>query len=146
MHEGSSASITVSEMETDTLGLGAAAPPLRFATRVAGTFGTRLVMVAAGVGSSIIAARWLGSKDFGELSVVNVTSALALQIGSAGLPSAIVYFVGKDRRHLATAASNALLFAIVMGSALGLSVIVLSLIKPALFGYVPTKLLAVGAV
>jgi len=136
--------IAVSEIETVTP--GAAAPPLRFATRVAGTFGTRLVMVAAGIGSSIVAARWLGSKGFGELSVVNVTGALALQIGSAGLPSAIVYFVGKDRRHLATAASNALLCAIVIGSALGLSVIVLSLIKPALFGYVPAKLLAVGAV
>ena len=118
----------------------------RFVDRVAWTFATRLAMVVGGFGSSIVAARWLGAQGFGELAVVNLTGALALQIGSAGLPSAMIYFVAKNRKHLAAESSNALLFAIIAGSALTLTVVGLSWLDPALFGYVPTKLLAIGAI
>src|SRR5260370_23886286 len=118
----------------------------RFVDRVAWTFATRLAMVVGGFGSSIVAARWLGAQGFGELAVVNLTGALALQIGSAGLPSAMIYFVAKNRKHLAGESSNALLFAIVAGSALTLTIVGLSWLDPALFGYVPTKLLAIGAI
>jgi len=103
-------------------------------------------MLIGGVGSSIVVARWLGAQGLGQLSVVSLTVALALQVGSAGLPSAMVYFVARDRRHLAAEASNALLFSIIAGIALALALIGLSSLNAALFGYVPPKLLAIGAI
>src|SRR5216684_143621 len=118
----------------------------RFASHVGWTFATRLFMVAGGVGSSIVVARWLGARGLGQLSVVNITVGLALQIASLGLPSAMAYFVAKDRKHLAGAASSALLFALVAGSAAALAVVGLSFASPALFGQVPTKLLAIAAI
>ena len=118
----------------------------RFASRVGWTFATRLSMVAGGVGSSIVVARWLGARGLGQLSVVNITVGLALQIASLGLPSAMTYLVAKDRKQLAGAASSALLFAVVAGSAGALAVVGLSFASPALFGQVPTKLLAIAAI
>lgn len=120
--------------------------PRGFVTRVAWTLATRLAMVAGSIGASILVARWLGAKGLGQFAVVNVTLALALQIGSAGLPSAMIYSVAKDRQRLATQASNALLFAIVIGSALALAVIALASLNPAVFGYVPLRLMAIGSV
>ena len=118
----------------------------RFASRVGWTFATRLSMVAGGVGSSIVVARWLGARGLGQLSVVNITVGLALQITSLGLPSAMTYLVAKDRKQLAGAASSALLFAVVAGSAGALAVVGLSFASPAVFGQVPTKLLAIAAI
>ena len=68
-----------------------------FVSGVALTFGTRLLMLAGVFGSGLIVARWLGPEGFGVYSVVNVTVALALQIGSVGLPSANTYFIARDR-------------------------------------------------
>lgn len=133
------------DLETASL-LSPAISSRRFASRVGWTFATRLSMVAGAVGSSIIVARWLGARGLGQLSVVNVTVGLALQIASAGLPSAMTYFVAKDRKQLAGAASSALLFAVVAGSAAVLAVVGLSLASPALFGQVPTKLLTIAAI
>ena len=50
-------------------------------------------MIASSVGASVIVARWLGAEGLGALAVLNVTVAVALQIGSAGLPSANTYFI-----------------------------------------------------
>jgi O-antigen/teichoic acid export membrane protein len=133
-------------LPADISASAAVASPRRFVKRVAWTFGAKLVMVISGLGSSIIAARWLGTKGFGQLSVVNATGALALQIGSAGLPSAMVYFVAKDRRIFAPAAINALLFAIAVGSVLTASVVAFARFDPALFGFVPAGLMTVGAI
>src|SRR3954463_9816982 len=58
------------------------------ASGVAVTFTTRLVILCCTIGSSVIVARWLGPEGTGALAVLNVTVALALQLGSAGLPSA----------------------------------------------------------
>src|SRR5712692_6340512 len=68
-----------------------------FVSGVVLTFGTRLLMVAGVFGSGIIVARWLGPEGFGTYAVLNVTVALALQIGSAGLPSANTYFIARER-------------------------------------------------
>ena len=133
------------DLETAPL-MSPAVSSRRFASRVGWTFATRLSMVAGGVGSSIVVARWLGARGLGQLSVVNVTVGLALQIASAGLPSAMTYFVAKNRKHLASAASTALLFAVVAGSASALAVVGLSYTSPALFGHVPTTLMAIAAI
>src|SRR5436305_14851399 len=67
-----------------------------FASGVAVTFATRLLILLCIVGSSVVVARWLGPEGTGALAVLNVTVALALQLGSVGLTSATTYFVAKD--------------------------------------------------
>jgi len=118
----------------------------RFSTHVAWTFATRLVMIVSSVGASIIVARWLGAEGVGALAVLNVTVALALQIGSAGLPSANTYFIARDKSSVASVWANALTFGIVAGIALALGVILLSRLKPSLFGNIPVGLIGIAAV
>jgi len=59
-----------------------------FVSKVVLTFGTRLLMMVGVFGSGVIVARWLGDEGFGTYAVLSVMVALAVQIGSAGLPSA----------------------------------------------------------
>lgn len=117
-----------------------------FASGVALTFATRLLMLAGVIGASVIVARWLGPEGLGALAVVNATVALALQIGSAGLPSANTYFISRDRNRLAPVWANSIVFALVAGSLLALGVVVLAKLKPALFGGVSESLLTIAAI
>src|SRR5712691_12268488 len=107
-----------------------------FTGGVAMTFATRLLMLGGAVGASVIVGRWLGPEGLGALAVLNVTVALALQIGSAGLPSANTYFISRDRKRLGPVWANALVFAFAAGSALVLAVLLLTKIDPSLFGRV----------
>jgi O-antigen/teichoic acid export membrane protein len=116
-----------------------------FVSGVALTFGTRLLMLAGLVGSSIVVARWLGPEGLGTLAVLNVTVALALQIGSAGLPSANTYFIARDRQSLGPVWANSVVFAFVGGSLLAAGVVLVGEMRPALFGGVAVNLLAVAA-
>ena len=117
-----------------------------FASGVALTFATRLVMLVGAVGASVIVGRWLGPEGLGSLAVLNVTVALALQIGSAGLPSANTYFLSQDRKRLGPAWANTIIFALVWGALLLLFVVALAKINPALFGAVPTNLVVIAAI
>src|ERR1043165_1343629 len=109
-------------------------PAGSFARRVALTFATRVTMVLGSFGASIVVARWLSARGLGELSVINVTISLAVQIASIGLPSAIAYHVSKDREVRVTASCNALLFGLLAGIAASLVTIGLSFASPGLFG------------
>src|SRR5438046_292619 len=113
-----------------------------FISGVALTFGTRLVMLMGMVGSSVVVARWSGPVGLGTLAVLNTTVMLALQIGSAGLPSANTYFIAKDRKSLGPVWANAVAFAFVAGSGLAMAVVGLAEITPTLFGDVPARLVA----
>jgi O-antigen/teichoic acid export membrane protein len=115
-----------------------------FTGGVALTFATRLLMLLGVVGSSVIVARWLGPEGFGTLAVLNATIALALQIGSAGLPSANTYFIARDRRSLGPVWANSVVYALVAGSFLAVGVVLLAEIKPALFGGVTPNLLTIA--
>jgi antigen flippase len=117
----------------------------RFSTHVAWTFGTRVLMLVSGVGASVIVARWLGAEGLGALAVLNVTVAVALQLGSAGLPSANTYFIARDRSLIASVCANALAFALLAGIALALVVIASAKFYPALYGNIPVALLAIAA-
>lgn len=117
----------------------------RFLAHVTGTLLARLLTVAGGIGASIIVARRLGAEGLGALAVLNVSVALAIQIGNAGLPSANTYFVAQDQRKLAVAAVNSLLFALTTGSLLALGMIALAASRAKLFGDVPLLLVAVAA-
>jgi O-antigen/teichoic acid export membrane protein len=103
------------------------------------------MMLASALCASIVVARWLGAEGLGALAVLNVTVAVALQLGSAGLPSANTYFIARDKTRLASVWSNALLFAILAGVTLALVVIGLAKIQPSLFGNVPLALIALAA-
>lgn len=132
-------------MENESSYAGVAVERGRFASQVARTLAARLLMVANSMAASIIVARLLGAEGFGTLAVINVVVAITLQLGSAGLPSANTYFIARDRKHLAPAWSNALIFAAIAGSALALGVVCLAALSPALFGHIPLWLVAVAA-
>ncbi|HEY3104549.1 MAG TPA: polysaccharide biosynthesis C-terminal domain-containing protein [Pyrinomonadaceae bacterium] len=117
-----------------------------FVSGVVLTFGTRLLMLAGVFGSGIVIARWLGPDGFGAYAVVNVTVALALQIGSAGLPSANTYFIARDRNAVGPIWANAIVFALLIGSLLAAGVLTLAWLRPSMFGGVGTRLLAIAAV
>src|SRR5688572_26045463 len=116
-----------------------------FVSGVVLTFGTRLLMLAGVFGSGVIVARWLGADGFGAYAVLNVTVALAVQIGSAGLPSANTYFLARDRTTLGPIFANALVFALVVGSILTVAVLGLNWLRPSLFGELSTRLFAAAA-
>lgn len=106
---------------------------------------TRVAMVASSVCASVVVARWLGAEGMGVLAVLNVTVAVALQLGSAGLPSANTYFIARDKNSLAPVWANALSFAVIAGGALAVTVILLAKFRPSLFGNVSFELIAIAA-
>ena len=110
------------------------------------TFGTRLLMLAGVFGSGIVIARWLGPDGFGAYAVVNVTVALTLQIGSAGLPSANTYFIARDRDTVGPVWANAISFALVVGILLAVGVLGIAWLRPSMFGGVSARLLAIAAI
>ena len=117
-----------------------------FVSSVALTFGTRLLMLAGVFGSGVIVARWLSADGFGTYAVLNVMVALAVQIGSAGLPSANTFFLSRDRTTLGPIFANALIFALVVGIIIAVGVLGINWLKPSLFGAVSTRLLAAAAI
>jgi O-antigen/teichoic acid export membrane protein len=122
-----------------------AAPRRQFSTHVAWTLTARLLMLAGGLLSGIIVARVTGAEGLGTLTVINVTVALFLQLGCAGLPSANTYFISRDRRELAPVWANALLFGFVAGSLLAALVAFLAYLRPTIFGHVPLQLILIAA-
>ena len=117
----------------------------RFAAGVAMTIVTRLLMLIGVVGAGVLVARWLGPEGFGTLAVLTVAVGVAVQIGSAGLPSANTYFIARDRRSLAPVWTNAIAYAFIAGILLIVGVLVLARVKPDLFGTVPESLLLIAA-
>lgn len=121
-------------------------PPGSFASSVTITFATRLAVLVGSLGASIIVGRWLGPEGLGALAVLSVTAALALQLGSAGLPSATTYYVARDRRALGAVWANAIVFALFAGTLLAGAVITLSWINPGMFRGVSPPLVTMLAV
>ncbi len=117
-----------------------------FASSVTITFATRLAILVGSLGASIIVGRWLGPDGLGALAVLTVTAALALQLGSAGLPSATTYFVARDRRALGPAWANAIVFALFAGTLLAGGIVTLSRISPGIFRGVSPRLLTIVAI
>ena len=95
--------------------------------------------------AGVIVARSLGPEGFGTFAVLNVTVALALQVGSAGLPSANTYFIARDRKVLAPIWANAILFSLVVGVLLTIVVVAIAWLKPTLFGGVSVRLVSIAA-
>ena len=113
---------------------------------VAWTLFARVLMTVNSVAAGIIVARWLGVEGLGQLAVLNVAVATVVQLGSAGLPSANTYFIAQDRRQLAPAAINSLVFALVAGGLLALGLTGLAAWRPDWFGFIPPRLIGIAAV
>ncbi|HYW74810.1 MAG TPA: oligosaccharide flippase family protein [Pyrinomonadaceae bacterium] len=113
------------------------------ASGVAVTFITRVLIVASTFGASIVVARWLGPAGTGTLAVLNVTVALALQLGSAGMPSATTYFVARDRNSLKPVWASGLLFSLAAGILIAMGVIVVASLRPGLFNGIPFDLIVI---
>lgn len=126
-------------------GVSVDAPQRLFPTAVALTLVTRLLMLAGALGTSIIIAHWLGADGLGSLAVINVTVALAVQLGCAGLPSANTYFISQDRKNLGKVWSNSMLFATVAGSTIAVGILLLARLRPSLFGTVSPSLITIAA-
>src|ERR1700730_1756187 len=116
-----------------------------FASGVALTIVTRLLMLVGVVGSSVIVARWLGPEGLGSLAVLNTTIVLALAIGRLGLTSANTYFIAKDRQTLAPVWANAIVFSLCGGTLVAFAVIALAKFTPALFGGISLGLIVIAA-
>ena len=116
-----------------------------FASGVALTILTRLLMLLGTVGASVIVARWLGPEGLGSLAVLNTTVVLALAIGSLGLTSANTYFIAKDRQTLAPVWANAIVFALAGGTLVAVTVVGLARFTPSLFGGIPANLILIAA-
>lgn len=122
-------------------------PPARLlSTAISLTLVTRLMILAGALGTSIIVAHWLGAEGLGSLAVINVTVALSVQLGCAGLPSANTYFISQDRRNLASVWSNSLLFTMLAGSVIAVGIVLLARFRPSVFGSVPTSLITIAAI
>jgi O-antigen/teichoic acid export membrane protein len=115
-----------------------------FASGVALTIVTRLLMLVGVVGASVIVARWLGPEGLGSLAVLNTTIVLALSIGSLGLTSANTYFIARDRKTLGPVWANAIVFALFGGTLVAMAVVALAKIYPALFGGVSLELIVIA--
>jgi O-antigen/teichoic acid export membrane protein len=115
-----------------------------FASGVALTIMTRLLMLLGVVGSSVIVARWLGPEGLGTLAVLNTTIVLSLSIGSLGLTSANTYFIARDRGTLAPIWANAIVFGLIGGAVVALAVLTLAKIRPTLFGGVSSDLILIA--
>jgi O-antigen/teichoic acid export membrane protein len=116
------------------------------ASGVAVTLTTRLIILCCVIGSSVIVAHWLGPEGTGALAVLNVTAALALQLGSAGIPSAMTYFVAKDRASAASIWADGLVFSVAAGALIALGVTAIANTRPTLFNGVPVSLITIVAV
>jgi O-antigen/teichoic acid export membrane protein len=118
----------------------------RFSMHVAWTLVARILMTVNSVAAGIIVARWLGAERFWQLAVINVAVATIVQLSSAGLPSANTYFIAQDKRRLASAAINSLLFALIVGGLLALGLTGLAALRPDWFGFIPPRLIGIAAV
>lgn len=113
---------------------------------VAVTFATRLLILGCVVASSVIVARWLGPEGTGALAVLNVTVALALQLGSAGMPSATTYFVAKDRTLLGPVWTNGIIFSLGAGIVIAFGVIAIANLSPNIFNGISGRLISIVAI
>jgi O-antigen/teichoic acid export membrane protein len=95
--------------------------------------------------AGIIVARWLGAASLGVLSSLTVITALALSFGALGLPSAITFVVARDRQRSRTVVANAILMGFILGSVLALGIVVLSWLRPGMFGDIPADLIVIAA-
>lgn len=84
-----------------------------------GTFVSKSAISLLRLPIGILAARFLGPEGKGSFYLLTLVVTLGAVIGTFGLGSASVYFIGKDRKQLPTILGNLLVVAGVAGVVLG---------------------------
>lgn len=92
----------------------------QFLSHVSATFIVRVILIGAGVATSVMTARLLGPAGRGAFIAAMVLGAMGSQFGNLGLHSANTYYVGKDRSLLPRLLSNALAISVVVGGCISL--------------------------
>jgi O-antigen/teichoic acid export membrane protein len=87
-----------------------------FVRKVAGTFATRILLVAAGLATSVLTARALGPEGRGLCAVAATIGTLGAQFGNLGLHASNTYYVSRDRSLLPALVGNSLLVSFAGGS------------------------------
>lgn len=77
---------------------------------------TRIVLIAAGVFTSVLTARTLGVAGRGEYFYIVTLAGLATQFSNLGLASSNTYFLAKDHSLLSRLAANSFWIALVVGT------------------------------
>ncbi|MBK8466430.1 MAG: oligosaccharide flippase family protein [Chloracidobacterium sp.] len=133
------------KIDSNIIETEAAIPRQRFSHQVAWTLGAKITIAGGSMLAGVIVARWLGAASVGILASLNVMSLLAISFGGIGLSSAITYLVARDRPRMKAVMTNAVTFAFVVGAILALGIIVLTFVKPGLFGDIPIQLVTIVA-
>jgi O-antigen/teichoic acid export membrane protein len=80
------------------------------------TYGTRVLVAAAGFGTAIVISRGLGPTGRGFYAVAVTIGALGVQFSNLGLHASNMYYVAKDRALLPTLVGNMLAVVLVTGA------------------------------
>ena len=116
-----------------------------FRSQVAGTLGTRGIMMALGLITAVLTARLLGPEGRGLLTVMLTIGALGVQFGNLGLPSAFTYFVASDRARLPALLGTSLIVGLGIGTVIAAVFFGLAVVFPSV-GPVGSALLLALAV
>lgn len=84
---------------------------------IAITAATRVLLVLAGLVSSVIVVRLLGAEGRGVFFYWSTIAGLAVQLGNAGLPSSNTFYLARNHHLLPPLAANALVCALLVGLA-----------------------------
>jgi len=114
---------------------------------IAGTFGTRVLLIAAGLVVSVLTTRMLGPEGRGIFAVASAASALCIQFGNLGLHASNTYTVVRNPETLPGLIANSIVVSLAVGAVVyGLSLIVASVAPGALSLSPEMRRLAVASV
>lgn len=94
--------------------------------RVVATIAARFAIVAAGIVSSVVTARFLRPAGRGEYFLAVTTAQMLAQFANFGLPSSNTYFAARDRSLFTGLFANSLWISFVGAPAIGLVLVALS--------------------
>lgn len=86
-----------------------------FARGVTATFITRILLLGAGLATTVVVARSLGPEGRGLYAVALTIATLGVQLGNLGLHASNTYYVAKDRSLLAGLIGNTLVLTLGLG-------------------------------
>jgi len=114
-----------------------------FASKVAATLGTRVVLVGIGLVTSVLVARSLGPEGRGLYAVAVALGAIGIQLGNLGLHASNTWAVSREPKLLPTLIANSLLVSLAIG---GVGALVAWIVLTAWPGIVnlPPNLLVLG--
>lgn len=107
------------------------------------TFLTRIAVVAIGIGSNVVTARYLGPEGRGMLAVLTTVTGIAVQFGNFGLHSSNTYFVAKNREILPELLGNTVWLSLIGGAIISLFVWGILYFNPRFAGGISLSLLFV---